>query len=283
MLRRFLPLRSKFPKEKPLEGEGALGLRIVYYNHMYGHPGIWPWDNGRAHWFHILKKQYEPVIERADIARTIEDVRRANADIVVFSEVLGWKQRAEMEGALQREGYHQDIHFAQGHLLNPEFGHVEMLVATRMKTKQIFNPKLKVAQQSGRGGGMIGFEVPSFDMTIFGIHTPLPDNIRGDADEFDRQVELVLGEADKVYSGDPSRRIIVMGDWNMRHEKLIEKFPELRKYTKISSDDPTCSMTHGFRLFDHRCVDYMLGLNVGFTDHGIMVGHSDHALVWVDV
>jgi endonuclease/exonuclease/phosphatase family metal-dependent hydrolase len=257
-------------------------MRIAYYNQMYAGDGQTALGVVRDHIQHWQSK-YEGIEARADLNRTIEAVRRASADVLVISEVLGKEQRGELIQALEVEGY-THFHTGTGHPLNDAHGFVEMLVATRMESTKTFAPDLKLPAQMGYGGGMVGVEISGDNLHILSVHLPLPKGWPfGNLKEFHRQLDIVIEEIERIQRAHLGAGLVLMGDFNYTYEKLLQLSTKLTVFEKLSVDEPTCSMTPLIKLIESECVDLIMGLGVVAQDKGLIQGASDHALIWVDV
>lgn len=254
-------------------------MKLATYNQLGGCNGKSLSEFLKVHVLHELK-QYRQFEKYSDIGRTIQTVSQANADVLGISEVFGKRQMEKLQEALGAIGY-VDFHVGQGHGLSGSSEYVETLLATKAPSTQVFTPEFDVPAQLGFGGGVVGAYVKMLDLYVIQAHLPLSGGKT--RAELDRQMRVIMDEIHRIKETRNNPKIVLMGDFNMTFPALVKDFPGLSKCEKLSSDEPTCSMTNILRIVYRKNIDHILGFGVSPLDAGIIEGASDHALVWADV
>lgn len=254
-------------------------MKLATYNQLGGCNGKSLSEFLKVHALHELK-QYQQFEKYTDIRRTIRTVQQANADVLGISEVFGKKQREKLQEALSEIGY-VDFHVGQGHGLNGSSEYVETLLATKVPSTQMFTPAFDVPARLGFGGGVVGAYIKMLNLYVIQAHLPLQGGKTGV--ELSRQMHAIMDEIHRIQETKNNPKIVLMGDFNMPFPAIVKDFPELAKCEKLSSDEPTCSMTDMLRIVYRKNIDHILGFGVSSRQAGIIEGSSDHALVWAEV
>lgn len=255
-------------------------MRLATYNHMFGCDGRSLAEFLMVHAMHGAK-QYMALEKRADVLRTVRTVQQADVGILGITEVLGERQRRLLQEALGIIGY-QSFHVGHGHGLGGNYGgNVETMVATKQRSEVTFVPSFDVPARLGFGGGVVGVYIRALNLYVIQVHLPLAGNKTGA--ELSRQMRAIIDEMNRIQKMEANPRIVLMGDFNMPFAALVKDFPELAQCEKLSSDEPTCSVTDVLRIVYRRNIDHILGFGVSSREAGIIEGASDHALVWAEV
>ncbi len=254
-------------------------MRLATYNHLGGCEGKSLGGFLKVHALHGLG-QYEQFEKYVDLPTTMETIRQANVDVLGISEVIGKRQRLVLQELLGSMGY-VDFHVGQGHGLKGHSEYVETLLATKMPSTSVYNPAFQVPALLGFGGGAVGAYIDALNLYVIQVHLPLPGNKT--RAELDRQMRDILIEIGRLQETEKDPRIVLMGDFNMTFPDLVKDFPELARFEKLSTDEPTCSMTNIIRFVYHENIDHILGIGLQGRASGVIEGASDHALVWAEV
>lgn len=254
-------------------------MRVASYNHMFGCDGRSLLETAYVHGWHELRR-YGPVEKRASINNTMDTIMQIDPEVVGICEVLGERQRWLLMGALGEEGF-SGFHEGKGHGLNPAYGFVETLLASRAPSESIYKPEFNVPDELGNGGGIVEMHLPDYGLYVIQVHLP---HFRGKKLEyFHMQISDILKKVEEIQKSGSSPKIIVMGDFNCEYEKLVGLYPALAMFDRLSADVSTCSMTNFLRWMYRKDLDHVLGLGVNAKDSGVIEGMSDHKLVWVDI
>ncbi|MBL4694406.1 endonuclease/exonuclease/phosphatase family protein [Candidatus Gracilibacteria bacterium] len=253
-------------------------LKIGYYNTVYCTEAQSLSGWARTHWHHIRGKHQElPPI--ADTERAMEFVNSEDFDLIVLSEILGEKQRSELQAKLSQRSYsHTQV--GHGHGLTGLPGQdVEMLLASKHRLEAIELPQIETPAAMGHGGGLIYSHLPDFNCDVVAAHLALPKN----AKSFEAQVTALVETMAKRI-GKECERVILIGDFNVTPEQLQAISPELIEGLELLSPNvPTCNTVKFLSLFYSKCIDHIWGRGFRVLNSNTYLGQSDHKGIIVEL
>lgn len=253
-------------------------MRLASYNHMFGCDGRSLSEFLWVHALHALKR-YEKLEARVRLEDTIQTIEETDADVIGINEVLGERQREQLQKLLKELGY-KNFHFAQGHALSESYGGcVESLLATREGSECVYKAQFTVPAELGYGGGVMGIHIPSQDLYVFQLH--LPQCKSKTRTSFDEQVLALLSQVEQLQADKPHLKAVLMGDFNCSYADLLTMYPDFSKFQRLSPDEPSCSNTNILRHFYKKDLDFVLGMGLQAAEAGMLEAKSDHSLLWV--
>ncbi|MBU3906983.1 MAG: endonuclease/exonuclease/phosphatase family protein [Nanoarchaeota archaeon] len=236
-------------------------MKVAFYNQMFGLNGrkFRNYIRGHAYLHYLGKKSL--FVKLVDLRRTFKLIKETEADIIGFCEVLDF-QKKEMEEGLNKLGYPY-IFFGKGHLCKAGW-HVNVVLASKIKCKQIETNEFPAENYIGGGGGIVHAYFPERKWDVVIVHLWLPR----------KKVYAIQLKFVKSYLGNVKGKLILMGDFNLSYNHLKKHFCSLNL---ISGAQKTCKIPLiGYKDFDHIFAR-------GFKKYksGCAEGNSDHKLVWV--
>ena len=243
-------------------------MRVAVYNQMFG-------LNGR-NLVSALKGNldaYSPlnsgeVTSKADVSRTIEVILNSKADIIGICEVLEGQEH-ELKEKLSEVGY-KYFHFEQGRKTKMGNLCMQIVLASKIKCEKVEVIDFPIKKGVGGGGGFIHCYFPELKLDVVSVHIGY-----NKSNMYFQQLGFLQGYLKKLY-GD----MILMGDFNLSYDKLKEFFGDL---SLASNGLKSCSTTPIIKEFINEDYDHIFVK--GFEDYeaGVLEGHSDHRLIYVDL
>ncbi|PIN77243.1 hypothetical protein COV15_02760 [Candidatus Woesearchaeota archaeon CG10_big_fil_rev_8_21_14_0_10_34_12] len=243
-------------------------MRVAVYNQMFG-------LNGR-NLVSALKgnlSMYSPInyraeISGADINRTLEVVAASKSEIVGICEVLEGQEK-ELMGKLDSLGY-KYFYFESGRKTKIGGLVMRIVIASKIKCEKVNVGDFPLKDGLGGGGGFIHCYFPELKLDVVSIHMGY-----NKGKMYFQQLGFLQGYLKKLYGN-----IILMGDFNLSHDKLKDYFGDL---TLASNGIKSCSTTPVIKEFINEDYDHIFVR--GFEDcrAGELEGHSDHKLIYVDL
>jgi hypothetical protein len=258
--------------------ENAKTTSVMYYNAMYGIDGSNLPAFLKSHYYHFVGRHPE-MDPMCDVTRILDVVDSTRADVLALSELFGRDQRKEVIGGLGEMGY-RDFSVGRGHGFKGKPGdNVEMLLATRGDSSQIEVPEIQAPSKMGHGGGITCSHIESLNCDVIATQMAFP----GNRETFDAQVDAIVGLLKRGVE-DTSRRVILLGDFNVTPEEVQSQFPELIEgLDLLSPNEVTCSTVPLIRRLFGKCLDHVYGRGFNVLDARTIKGASDHKAVFVEL
>ena len=243
-------------------------MRVAIYNQMFGLDGRSLFSYLRGHWAVHFQSNPNKIWKLARLDKTIEIVKRADADIIGICEILEGQQD-KLKKELMKIGYNR-IYFGYGHKTKYSNLHVIEAIASKFPCKQIDIGRWLVEDRIGGGGGLGAVYIPKLKTTFFNVHLGLPR-----MKYFQQQIGYV---SDKIMK--TKGKIIVVGDFNLEYNKIKQYFPDLKL---ISGRIKTCSLTPITKWFYWKDCDHIFVKGFEKKKLGELRGYSDHKLIYADL
>jgi len=241
-------------------------MRVAVYNQMFGLDGRSLFPNVLGHYFLHYQKDPKKVFSRTSLSSTFEIIEKSEADIIGLCEVYEGQEN-EIKKGLKKLGY-KYFYFGQGHKFKYNNKHVIELIASKFKGEQLEYQMWPVENRLGGGGGFVVCKFPG--LNIFHVHLALP------ARNFFKDQINYIQEILSNLEG----KTILMGDFNYSWEDLQKYFPDFKLVTE---EVKTCSLTPILRWFYNKDVDHILVRGLEKRDVGVLMGRSDHKLIYADL
>ena len=243
-------------------------MKVAFYNQMCALDGSSLLANIAGHWAVHFRKVPKHALERTDLRRTLRIVERTNADILGLAEILKGQEDA-LRDALQALGY-PFVFFGKGHRTAYGNQQISVAIASKISCVREQTTPFPVEHVMGGGGGFVSCHFPSLDLHLAVVHCASPrKNIHAQERKFlQKYVENKAG------------RMILMGDFNVRHEAIKDDFPNMEL---ASGGVKTCSVTPLLRRFWHKDVDHVFTRNLPQGSCSTLQGNSDHRMIVVDI
>lgn len=110
-------------------------MRIAIYNQMFGLDGRSFLKNIAGHWAIHFQSNLSQILKRINLKRTIEVIKKSNADIIGICEVLEENQE-EFRRLLGEIGY-KWVYFIKGHRLSHYKIHISEVIASKIPCEKI--------------------------------------------------------------------------------------------------------------------------------------------------
>lgn len=172
------------------------------------------------------------VRRRTDLTNILSLIEKEDPDIVTLNEVLVQFHKEELQWSLSLLGYRSIVLGLSGH-------HPDATVATLIAAKDKGEPASSFFEPKrgfGSGGGTAALRLQSSNITVLGVHLPLPDKLpKLYAEQTKEIIRFVQGEK---ASG---REVIAAGDWNApsTYVRTIGAWETLG-FKNADGDVPTC-------------------------------------------
>jgi hypothetical protein len=197
-------------------------------------------------------------------------ISKHNPDIICFNEILIERHKDELENTLMRWGF-KTITYGVCLHHSPPF-QISLVLATKALAEEIpFH--ITMAACPGGGGGATSLYIPSQNLAILGVHIAFRGAV------LDKEIEEInawIQEQQKL-----NRKILVIGDFNLRKKEIDQNIPILSEFG--ATDFITCPPFKTF-FYPSRCIDYIFfDKNFLKISTGVEAGLSDHKLVWAEL
>lgn len=214
---------------------------------------------------------YKPskVYSKAVIDRTTELVEDSRADIVGISEILNGQQD-EFTKDFKEKGFNF-IAFEHGHRKISSKMNIMVAIASKLRFKQIEVEGFPMHNSIYGGGGMVHCYFPDLKLNVINVHLTIPAR----RILYKRQILFLKNYLSKI-----DGKFILMGDFNLRYEKLRKHFPELNL---ASNEIRTCSNARILRHFKFKDFDHIFVNGFDVKHSGALEGYSDHKLLYSDL
>ena len=244
-------------------------MRVAIYNSMYSLNGKSFWSSIVGHWAVHYQCSVKEIWKRTDINRTIEILKKSNADIVGICEILEG-QEEELKKKLRAIGYGY-IFFGNGHKTKFNRLRIKVVVASKIKcTKKEING-FPTKNELGGGGGVICCYFPTSKLNVLCVHFAILQN----KELYLKQINFLQNHIKRL-----KERIVLLGDFNNDHNKIKDYFDDL----KLASDgNKTCSLTPIFRIIHFKDDDHIFVRNLEIKHTACLEGFSDHKLLYADL
>ncbi|MDP3027142.1 MAG: endonuclease/exonuclease/phosphatase family protein [Nanoarchaeota archaeon] len=241
-------------------------MRVAVYNQMFGLDGRSFFKSIIGHYYIHYQKDSRKVLSRVNLNENLRLVEESNADVIGLCEIYSGTEE-EVKSQLKRLGY-KYIYFGKGHRFKFNNHHVVELIASKYQSKQIKIKNWPLKNTLGGGGGFVACKFKDF--TIFHVHLALPT--RGFFNEQIEYLQRIIKKTDG--------KIILMGDFNLTHNKLKKYFSNFVLATKGIK---TCSLTPIMGWFYNKDVDHIFVKGFEAERIGVLKGRSDHKLIYADL
>lgn len=243
-------------------------MRVAIYNQMFGLDGRSLLSNLLGHWAIHFQSNIKRIHDRVNFDRTINIIKKSNADIIGICEVLEG-QHEYFKELLNKIGYRW-VFFGRGHKLSHYNNHVIEIIASKIPCKEVKLGKWPVENRLGGGGGCSAIYIPQLKTHVFNAHLALPNR-----KYFQHQLEFISEKVKKI-----DEKIILLGDFNAPYTKIKRHFSGLRL---ISGEKKTCSITPLMKNFFWIDCDHIFAKGWEQKKVGELKGFSDHKLIYADV
>ena len=243
-------------------------MRVAIYNQMFGLNGKSFVSNILGHWAVHFQSNPKQIFKRINLERTIEIVKKSNADIIGICEVLEG-QHEQFRKMLNEIGY-KWVYFGKGHKLSHHDTHVIEIIASKFPCKQIDVGNWMVENKLGGGGGLGAIYIPKLKSYVFNVHLALSTR-----KYFYDQIKFIAEKIKKLKG-----KVILVGDFNLGYEKIKDYFPELQL---VSDGNKTCSLTPIMKHFFWIDCDHIFVRGWNKKGLGELKGYSDHKLIYADL
>jgi endonuclease/exonuclease/phosphatase family metal-dependent hydrolase len=243
-------------------------MRVAFYNQMFGLNGRKLFSNIIGHYSVHFRNNRKKILKRMDINRTVEVVRKIDADVIGIAEVLE-HQECDLRENLQRMGY-KSIYFEKGHRTKFRKMHVKIVIASRADCKKIHIKGFPYENKMGGGGGIVGCYSLKYKLNLISVHLALTNK-----EIYSKQIIFL-----KKYIADLKDNVVLFGDFNSTADSLKEDFSNLKL---VSNGARTCSLTPVLRRFYYKDIDHIFVKGINVSNFGDLEGYSDHKLVYADL
>ena len=242
-------------------------MRLALYNQMFAFNGKSFFSNLAAHWTVHFQSKKEKVWEKMNIGRTLEIVKKSNADIIGICEIVEGQEK-ELKIGLKKLGYNY-VYFGEGHRTKFNKLMIQVAIASKFRLTKIEVKDFPKINELGGGGGIIHCYCPKLKLHVFNIHFAIM-----------QKKELQQNQMNflKKYLSKINKNTILMGDFNQSSSNI--NFPGMNL---VSDGIKTCSLTPIFRNFHFQDDDHIFVKGLKKTNLGFIEGYSDHRLIYVDL
>lgn len=243
-------------------------MRVASFNQMYALNGKSAISNILSHYTINLQGDDDKIKKKTEIGRTVKIIKKSKADIIGIMEILDG-QEEELKKKLGEIGYNY-IYFAKCHRTRIRKLYANIAVASKIRCEQVHISGFPAKNKMGSGGGAIECYFPEIETSLINVHLA---NFRKDVRL--KQISFLCDYVNKK-----KNKIIMMGDFNLRHKKLRSFFSG---FNLASGGIRTCSITPVLRKFVNKDLDHILirGFKTNFV--GELNGYSDHKLIYADL
>jgi endonuclease/exonuclease/phosphatase family metal-dependent hydrolase len=244
-------------------------MKIAVYNSMYSLNGKSLLDNITGHWAVHYQGNVGQIRKRTNIDRTIEIIKKSEADIIGICEIIEGQEKELTDKLL--EGGYANVIFGDGH--KTKFNHlrIKVAVASKFKMVDITTKDFPTLDELGGGGGFVSCYLPEQNINVLCIHFAIMQN----KELYSKQI-IFLQNFIKTLEGG----IVLLGDFNKSYDKIGSFFPDLQ----LASDRiRTCSITPVFKLVHFRDDDHILVRDLKTVGAGYLSGYSDHRLIYANI
>lgn len=243
-------------------------MRVAVYNQMFGLDGGNIVSALRGNLSVHYSQNPEKIYENSDISKTIEVVASSKADIISICEVLEGQEK-ELKEKLSGLGY-KYIYFESGRKTNRSDLSMMVVFASKIKCEKVEVTDFPLKDGVGGGGGFVHCYFPELKLDVISVHIGY-----NKGSTYFQQLGFLQGYLKKLYGN-----VILMGDFNLSHEKLNEFFGDL---TLASNGIKSCSTTPIIREFINEDYDHIFVKGFDNCNAGELEGYSDHKLIYVDL
>ena len=243
-------------------------MRLAIYNHMFALNGNSFWQTVIGHW--AVHYQADPgrIWSRADIDKTVETIKKSNADIIGVVEVLEG-QEEELKKKLKKIGY-KYFYMANGHKTKYSKLHVQEMIASKIKGKQQDTGEWPVEHRLGGGGGFAHVYYFGQGFNVILAHFGLPSK-----KYYWKQMSFLQGYLKKL-----NGKVVILGDFNLPYQSFKSC---VDGFNLVSGEVKSCSRTPILKWFYNKDVDHILVRGYKGVKNGVLDGVSDHKLVYSDI
>lgn len=244
-------------------------MRVAIYNSMYSLNGKSFWDNLLGHWAVHYQGNTSQIWKRTKTDRTIEMIKKSDADIIGVCEVIEGQEK-ELEEKLHKLNYDY-IFFGNGHRTKFNRLRIKVAIASKLKCLRKKIDGFPTMNEFGGGGGFVSCYFPRLKLNVLCIHFAILQNKILYAKQM-----LFLQKYIKKLRG----KVVLLGDFNRSYKEIKSYFPDLKL---ASNCNKTCSITPIFKIFHFRDDDHILVKDLKVMDEGCISGHSDHKLLYAEL
>ncbi len=241
-------------------------MRVAIYNQMFGLNGKSFFSSIAGHWAIHFQGDKERIWARTNLDRTMDIIRKSNADIIGICEILEG-QEDELKEKLKKIGY-KYIHFGEGHRTKFRKLHIKVAIASKKECRKEYIEQEPIENKLGGGGGFIDCFFPRLKLNVLNVHLGTRNKLRT------KQLKFLKNHLKR------KGKFILMGDFNCSYGKLRKYFSDLNI---VTNELRTCSLTPIIKWFFWKDCDHIFVRNLKCVHLGFIEGFSDHRLVYVDL
>lgn len=222
-----------------------------------------------GHWAVHYQDNANQIWKRADIKRTIEIIKKSNADIIGVCEVIAGQEK-ELEKKLHELGY-AHVFFGNGHKTKYSRLIIKVVLASKIACVKKKTDNFPTIDELGGGGGFVSCYFPKLKLNVVCIHFATVQR----RSLYAKQILFL-----QKYIEEISGKIILLGDFNRSFNKIKSYFPNLEL---ASSRNKICSTTPIFKMVHFRDDDHILVKNMKVKRASCILGYSDHKLLYAEL
>lgn len=226
------------------------------------------WQTLIGHWAVHYQVDPNEIWKRADIDKTVETIKKSNADIIGVVEVLEG-QEEELKKKLKKIGYNF-FYMANGHKTKYSKLHVQELIASKIKGRQHDTGEWPVEHRLGGGGGFAHVHYSGLRFHLILAHLGLPSK-----KYYWKQIKFMQDYLKKL-----DGKIVILGDFNIPYQ-ILKSY--ISGFELVSGEIKSCSRTPIMRWFYNKDVDHILVRGFKGVKSGVIEGVSDHKLIYTDI
>lgn len=243
-------------------------MKIAFYNQMFALNGNKFFSTISAHYSVHFRNKSRRFWEKVDIDKTLEIIKKTEAEVVGIAEVLEG-QELKLQNGLVKLGY-KHVFFGQGHRTKLGKKHVKIAIASRIKCQKIEINGFPLKNKFGGGGGIVGCYLPDLDTTLVNVHlAAFREQVHS------QQIKFLVD-----YLKNLKGKIVLMGDFNQNYKSLKSFFPDLEL---ASGEIISFSLTPVLRKFKNEDIDHIFVKGLRPFCSGSLEGFSDHRLIYADL